>query len=160
MSDSSLTIKVGGRVVAPHYQPVNLKGPSNDDLANDVRLKAFMSTHIPLETESELVKRERVLTGLKNMVLKWVKDTCYKKEYPPAVAEAAGGKLYTSGSYRLGIHEPGADIDTVCVTPSVCDKEDFFTDLKDQVRRTSEIETSERFERGLNEGVERGLNEG
>lgn len=87
MSDAGLTIKVGGRVVSPHYQPVNLKGPSNDDLANDIRLQSFMSTHIPLETEAELVKRERVLTGLKNMVLKWVRDTCYKKEYPAAVAE-------------------------------------------------------------------------
>ncbi|GMH66719.1 hypothetical protein TL16_g04491, partial [Triparma laevis f. inornata] len=92
-----------------------------------------------LETEAELVKRERVLTGLKNMVLKWVRDTCYKKEYPAAVAEAAGGKLYTSGSYRLGIHEPGADIDTVCVTPSVCDKEDFFGELKEQLQKHPDV---------------------
>ena len=42
------------------------------------------------------------------------------------MAERAGGELYTSGSYRLGVHEPGADIDTIVVAPSLCGREDFF----------------------------------
>ena len=35
-------------------------------------------------------------------------------------AKAAGGKIYTSGSYRLRIHEPNSDIDAICVAPQVC----------------------------------------
>lgn len=34
-------------------------------------------------------------------------------------AKAAGGKIYTSGSYRLRIHEPSSDIDAICVAPQV-----------------------------------------
>lgn len=34
-------------------------------------------------------------------------------------AKAAGGKIYTSGSYRLRIHEPNSDIDAICVAPQV-----------------------------------------
>ena len=90
-----------------------------------------MKRHMPLESQQELKKRERVLTKLGNTVMNWVKQTCIDKGYPMAVAESAGGKLYTSGSYRLGVHEPGADIDTICVTPSVCDRSDFFGPLKD-----------------------------
>jgi poly(A) polymerase len=56
----------------------------------------------------------------------WIKNNCQKMKLPRDAVDTAGGQLFTSGSYRLGVHEPGADIDTILVAPNVCTREDFF----------------------------------
>lgn len=56
----------------------------------------------------------------------WIQSVCLKIPLPPDAVENAGGALYTSGSYRLGVHEPGADIDAILVAPNICSREDFF----------------------------------
>lgn len=55
------------------------------------------------------------------------------------MAIAAGGKIYTSGSYRLGVHGPGSDIDTVCVCPKHVYHEDFFETFYNNLRAWSEV---------------------
>jgi poly(A) polymerase Pap1 len=45
------------------------------------------------------------------------------------LASSCGTRIFTSGSYRLGIHKEGSDIDTVCVGPHHVERRHFFNEL-------------------------------
>jgi poly(A) polymerase len=118
------------RRLEPCYAPISTDLPTERDRANDAALKAFMDANVPVMSTADLKRREAVLSQLTDIFKKWVRDTYLAKNHSEDVAAAAGGVIFTSGSYRLGIHEPGSDIDAHCCAPKDCKKADFFTTLK------------------------------
>jgi poly(A) polymerase len=59
---------------------------------------------------------------------------------PEDVAKTTGGKIFTFGSYRLGVHGPGADIDVLCVAPNHVDRnENFFGELLEILKNEREV---------------------
>lgn len=54
------------------------------------------------------VNRGEVLKAIQKIVVEFVKHVCKEvKKLPHNVVEAAGGKIFTYGSYRLGVYGPG-----------------------------------------------------
>jgi len=71
--------------------------------------------------------RELVLGRVAILVKKFVHKVMVIRGHSDTAARNAGGKIFTFGSYRLGVHGPGSDIDTLCVVPKHVEREDFFT---------------------------------
>lgn len=121
---------VRGRILRPAHQAISTEGPSSFDIACSEKLHKFMAVASPQESEEEQLKRVHVITSLSKIFQDWVLSVCLSKGLPSEVASAAGGQLFTSGSYRLGVNEKGMDIDTICVAPAMVTREDFFESLK------------------------------
>ena len=88
---------------------------------------------------TSLLAREIVLGRLAALVKSFVKTVSLARGLSEAAAETAGGKIFTFGSYRLGVHGPGSDIDTLCVVPKHVSREDFFDVFEGMLRNTEGV---------------------
>lgn len=90
------------------------------------------------EDEREAIEREKVLGLLNNLVNKFIKKIANKNGIPTE-ANKSVSRIFTSGSYRLGVHARGADIDVLCVVPNFIRRKDFFTLFYDDLSSLSFI---------------------
>ncbi|KAH7651213.1 poly(A) polymerase protein [Dioscorea alata] len=108
-------------------KPLSTAGPTEADLQRNMELEKLLVDAGLYENKEEVVLREEVLGQLDQIVKSWVKQLTRQRGYTDQMVEDANAVIYTFGSYRLGVHGPGSDIDTLCVGPSyVSREEDFF----------------------------------
>uniref|UniRef100_A0A1B0A6U7 Poly(A) polymerase nucleotidyltransferase domain-containing protein n=1 Tax=Glossina pallidipes TaxID=7398 RepID=A0A1B0A6U7_GLOPL len=98
---------------------ISLASPKPEDLQKTEELRKALEPYKVFESEEELNHRMELLAKLNTLVKQWVKDVSIAKNKPEAAAEKLGDKIYTFGSYRLGVHHKGADIDALCVGPPI-----------------------------------------
>uniref|UniRef100_A0ACD6AHR6 Uncharacterized protein n=1 Tax=Avena sativa TaxID=4498 RepID=A0ACD6AHR6_AVESA len=121
-------------------KPISLAGPVDADVLRTVELNKFLVEAGLYESVDESARREEVLRELDKIVKDWVKQLTSQRGYTDQMVEEANAVLFTFGSYRLGVHGPGADIDTLCVGPSYVNREeDFFIVLHDILSQTEEV---------------------
>ena len=80
-----------------------------------------------------------VLSRMNSLVKNWIRDLSIEKNMPANLAETVGGCVYTFGSYRLGVHNKGADIDALCVVPRHILREDYFATFMDILKAQAEV---------------------
>ncbi|KAB1266834.1 Poly polymerase gamma [Camelus dromedarius] len=80
-----------------------------------------------------------VLGKLNNLVKEWISEVSESKNLPPSVVATVGGKIFTFGSYRLGVHTKGADIDALCVAPRHVERSDFFQSFFEKLKHQDGI---------------------
>ena len=80
-----------------------------------------------------------VLGKLNELVNQWIYDISIEKGKSEAEARVTGGKICTFGSYRLGVHGKGADIDTLVIAPRHIERNDFFQSFKERLEDCKEV---------------------
>lgn len=86
------------------------------------------------------LRSEAVLGRVTKLVKEFIYQACIRRNLSEAAAKAAGGKIYTFGSYRLGVHGPGSDIDTLVVAPKHVDRQDFMEIFLDLLQKDDWVE--------------------
>ncbi|KAI6671865.1 hypothetical protein NL676_006750 [Syzygium grande] len=121
-------------------KPISVLGPNEADVQRSMELEKFLVDAGLYESEEEALKRQMVLHRIGQIVIDWVKQLTRLRGYSDQMVEDANAVIFTFGSYRLGVHGPGADIDTLCVGPSYVNREeDFFFILHDILAQMEEV---------------------
>ncbi|XP_059622959.1 poly(A) polymerase type 3 [Phlebotomus argentipes] len=118
---------------------ISMAGPKPEDHDLTKELESTLQPYNVFESEAELNHRMEILAKLNTLVKQWVRDVSIAKNMPEQMAEKLGGKIYTFGSYRLGVHHKGADIDALCVAPRNIDRNDYFTSFLDVLKQMPEV---------------------
>lgn len=123
-------------------QPISASESTEAEKKITVAMMDELRRQGTFESEEESRTRELVLGRVATLVKKFVHKVSLSRGLSEAAAAAAGGKIFTFGSYRLGVHGPGSDIDTLCVVPKHVSREDFFEVFEGMLREfegTSEV---------------------
>ena len=119
---------------------MSMAGPTAAELQLTTALEELLRRHNLYEDEGEMRKRVQVLGKLNALAREFVKRASLTKPgFNEAKAITAGAKIFTFGSYRLGVHATGADIDTLLVAPRHIDRADFFVHMVDILREQPEV---------------------
>ncbi|XP_061692951.1 poly(A) polymerase gamma [Syngnathoides biaculeatus] len=132
----------GGQQPQKHYgitSAISLAPPRDIDHQYTKKLCDAMKPFGVFEDEEELNHRLAVLGKLNNFVKEWIAEISELKNLPPSAISCVGGKIFTFGSYRLGVHTKGADIDALCVAPRHVERSDFFQSFFEKFKQHEEI---------------------
>lgn len=120
--------------------PISTEGPTKAEVALNDSMIEELRNQKSFESEAETEKRRKVLAILQQLTQTFVYTVSRAKNMSEGMAKDAGGKIFTFGSYRLGVYGPGSDIDTLVVVPKHVTREDFFTVFYDLLKKRPELQ--------------------
>lgn len=118
-------------------QPLSTALPTEHDLKLQNSLIAELRAQNNFASAEDIEMRKQTLGRLQKMVQEFIRQVGKKKGLSQSAIDNAGGKIFTFGSYRLGVFGPGSDIDTLMVAPKHVTRNDFFEYFPDILRKMS-----------------------
>jgi poly(A) polymerase len=84
--------------------PISTNFPVESEVEATRCLVQTLWDHGQYETDAEQQHREIVLSKLDSIFKEFVRQVSIKNGLPESLANEVGGKIFTFGSYRLGVH--------------------------------------------------------
>ncbi|KAF2749397.1 Poly(A) polymerase [Sporormia fimetaria CBS 119925] len=126
-------------------QPISEAQPTEADLKlNDLLVEALKAEN-NFETPEGTDNRMKVLQHLQNVVEEFVRRAGKAKNLPQSTVDNGGGKIFTFGSYALGVYGPTSDIDTLVVAPKHVYIHDFFNIFPEVFKEMSDAKDITEF---------------
>lgn len=119
--------------------PVSLANPTTEEVHLNDLLISELKSRGSFESEADAKKRIQILNILQKITEEFVYRISKSKNMSEGMAKDTGGKIFTFGSYRLGVHGPGSDIDTLVVVPKHVSRDDFFEVFSNLLKERSEL---------------------
>ncbi|CAG8693733.1 2147_t:CDS:2, partial [Dentiscutata erythropus] len=107
-------------------QPASLSYPTPREINISDLLIQELLIQGTFESKEETRRREVILDKFDKLVKVLIFNISREKRLSEIDAKEAGGKIFTFGSYKLGVYGTGADIDILCVAPRHITRNDFF----------------------------------
>lgn len=124
---------------APVYQPISVKAPSDVEKFASLALCNYIDKAYPQESVESRKAREKVLAKVDKLIKELVKRCTVASGVSEAQANEGGGNIFISGSYRLGVHTEGTDIDIICCLPKQVTKDEFFGNFLDNLSARADV---------------------
>ncbi|KAF5102340.1 hypothetical protein D0Z03_000435 [Geotrichum reessii] len=120
--------------------PISTTGPTpTENILND-KLIEELKKQGSFESEEATRKRVKILDTIQRLTLEFVRTVSLQKNMSEGMAKDAGGKIFTFGSYRLGVYGPGSDIDTLVVVPKHVTRDHFFDIFEKLLRKLPDLD--------------------
>ncbi|RTG81194.1 poly(A) polymerase, partial [Schistosoma bovis] len=139
----SLQMNVGEEIPARclgETGALSFKKPTEQDFRDTQELEASLAQLNIFETQEEISQRREALVRLQEISNAWIRQKALEQNLPAHVANSTTGKIFTFGSYRLGVNFRGADIDSLLVVPRFITREEFFSDFQTVLAENSNVE--------------------
>ena len=141
----------GGAVVAQPSQygvskVISFKGPTEADKEATQALEGVLRARKLYEDSEELSARHVAVAALIELVQTWMREEGIALGVldPSSSASDASwaqnpGMVCMFGSFRLGVHAPGADMDTLVVGPHYITRQAFFEKFTKRLEERTDI---------------------
>lgn len=113
--------------MAPFKLDPILLGSTPEDEAECKKIEDILRyKYDQFESAEDEQQRKEVLLKLNHIIIDWIKEVGRQDGRSEDIIQNSGGKIFIFGSFKLGVHSPGTDIDCLCLAPRHIDRQKHF----------------------------------